>query len=215
MWGERSLRIKCFDHGLLGSNTYVISEDNGTEAAVIDCGNAVDAVKRHVSDNSLEVKYIILTHGHYDHAEFIGDYRIAFPKAKVLCAEAEAPVLRDAEANVSELVGEHSVYPLPDVALKDGDTVSFGKTSPIVLEVILASGHTPGSCCFYARNDKIMFTGDVLFANGRGRTDFKYGNEFDMQRSLEKLLDLDGETAIYPGHGVGSTIGAERKYYRF
>lgn len=202
--------IKRFDRGIFGSNTYVISEGGGKDGAVIDCGNTVDAVKRYVSDNSIDITHIILTHGHYDHAELIGDYRIAFPDAVTVCTAAETAVLSDPEANVSALVGERARYPIPDIALNDGDSLTLGGS---VFEVISAPGHTPGSYCLYCRSEKLMFTGDVLFAHGRGRTDFKYGSEKDMRLSLEKLLSMDGDTVIYPGHGEPSRISSEREYY--
>lgn len=205
--------IKRFDKGIFGSNTYVISDPESGKGAVIDCGNAADAVKRYVSDKNISIEYIILTHGHYDHAELIGDYRIAFPGARSVCTAAEAKVLSDPEANVSALFGSAVRYPLPDIALSDGDTLSLGENKAAVFEVISTPGHTPGSYCLYLRAEKLMFTGDVLFAHGRGRTDFKYGSEADMHRSLMRLLSMDGDTAIYPGHGEPSHIAQERRYH--
>lgn len=196
--------IKVFDGGLLDSNTYVYSTDTG-HAMIIDFGVTVDEVKKYVEMSGLAVEYLVLTHGHYDHINYIGDYQKAFPSARVLCHENEIELIRDPEGNLSLFFGLRNSYDIGYQLLKDGDTISLENSEGRVdFTVILAPGHTSGCMCLYNEDEKIMFTGDVLFANGYGRVDLKYASPSDMATSLRKLYTYEG-VKIYPGHG-GSAI---------
>ena len=96
-----------------------------------------------------------------------------------------------------------------DILLKDGDKVEFGKS---FLEVIATPGHTPGSICLYSKEKKWIFTGDTLFENARGRTDFPGGNELLINKSLKKLSQLPPDTKVFPGHGSFTTIEKEKSW---
>ena len=207
------MKIKTFSDGLLGSNEYVLwNEDSGC-GAVIDCGNEVTAVESFVHENGIVIDHIILTHGHYDHAEYVDAHRAAFPDAKLLGHENELPILRDSIANLTPWFGEAKAYPEPDLVLKNGDNVVIHGKSPendIVFRVIDAPGHTPGSFLLLCDAEKTMFTGDVLFKRGRGRTDFRGGDEMTMRNTLRMIADMDDDIAFYSGHGEPSTVGAEK-----
>ena len=196
--------IKTLSNGLLSSNVHVFWDEDTKEAMIIDCGVPTKSLIEIVNQNSLEVKYIILTHGHYDHAHFVNDYHIAFPLAKVVCHENEIKVLTDEDANVSSLVGIPETYVCDYTTVNEGDILSVGRYDFAVLHT---PGHTPGCICLYSEKEKLMFTGDVLFDNGIGRTDFKYGNISDMRSSLSRLLSMDGEILFYPGHYGCSKLG--------
>ncbi len=198
---------KNFKNGLFGSNTYVVWDESTLEAMIIDCGNEPREIEKFCIDNNLNVKYIVLTHGHYDHADFACAYKAIFQKARLFAHEKEKIVLCDSEANVSYLVGDSCVYPMPDISLNDGDILTLGDTSFTVLHT---PGHTPGGICLYCEKEKLLFTGDTLFAGGRGRTDFKYGDERVLLSSLARLCRLDGETEFYSGHGEKGIIKNER-----
>ena len=207
------MKIKTFSDGLLGSNEYVIWNEDGGHGAVIDCGNDISEVEGFVRENGILVDYIILTHGHFDHAEYVDAHRSAFPEAKLLCHEKEIPTLRDSAANLTPWFGAGKSYPDPDIALKNGDNVVIRGNSPengIVFRVIDAPGHTPGCFLLLCDAEKIMFTGDVIFNRGRGRTDFKGGDEDDMRDTLRMIAGMDGDIAFYSGHGAPSTVGAEK-----
>ena len=210
------IRIKTFSEGLLDSNEYLVWNESSGRAAIIDCGNYTQETERFVKENCLTVDYIILTHGHYDHAEFTEDHKIAFPTAKLMCHAEEVAVLRDPMANLSAYFGDAVAYPDPDIKLRNGDNVVIRGNSTendIVFRVIDAPGHTPGSFCLLCDKEQIMFTGDVLFRRGRGRTDFKYGDELTMQKTLRSVLSLPAEITFYSGHGAPSKIGDERPIY--
>ena len=156
-------------------------------------------------ENKISIKYLVLTHGHADHAEFIGDYISAFENAIPICHENELMVLKNPEANVSKLVfyGRESIYDYDFKQVKDEDTIDVGNMSFLVLNT---PGHTPGSICLLCEKEEIMFTGDVLFANSYGRTDFLYGSMTDMMDSLRRLYRLSSNITIYPGHYESARI---------
>jgi glyoxylase-like metal-dependent hydrolase (beta-lactamase superfamily II) len=207
------MKIKTFSDGLLGSNGYLVWNGDGGRGMVIDCGNPVSAVTEFANENGITVDYILLTHGHVDHAEYTEDYQTEFPEAKLLCHEKELCVLRDSAANLTPWFGKAKSYPEPDVTLKNGDNVVIRGKSPendIVFRVIDAPGHTPGGFLLLCDAENVMFTGDVLFHRGRGRTDFKGGDESAMRDTLRMIADMDGGIVFYSGHGEPSTVGAEK-----
>ena len=204
------LNVQAFDRGLLGSNTFLVWDDASLEGLIVDCGNRPEAVKTFASCKGVKVKYIVLTHGHYDHAEYAENYKSAFAGAMLVCHRAEKPVLADSEANVSELFGAGNIYPLPDIELEEDDILALGESELICIHT---PGHTPGSLCLFCEQEKVMFTGDTLFNMGYGRTDFKHGDERALIASLLRLLKIEPETVFYSGHGGYSTIGAQKSFY--
>jgi glyoxylase-like metal-dependent hydrolase (beta-lactamase superfamily II) len=208
------LEIQNFDGGLLGANTFLVWDTESLDGMIIDCGNLPEAVKSFASQKGVTVKYIVLTHGHYDHAEYTEYFRSAFAGAMLACHRAEAPVLTDSEANVSEYFGEANTYPLPDIALEEGDVLTLGDSETGISFVCLHTpGHTPGSICLYCKKEKTMFTGDTLFNMGYGRTDFKHGSETALFTSLTRLLKMDADIVFYSGHGGSSEIGTQKMFY--
>ncbi len=195
------IMIKTFNNGLLESNVHIYS--NNSEAMIIDCGAPISNAKQYIAQNSLTVKYIVLTHGHFDHVAFIDDYANAFPNAKIVCHEAEKTVLYNPEANLSPYFSCEAVYDYPYTTVKHSDTLTVGDAT---FKIIHTPGHTPGSICLYCNEEKIMFTGDVLFDGTYGRTDFPYGDTEQMFNSLKMLLKMDGDITFYSGHYGASKI---------
>ncbi len=197
---------KTFTRGLLGSNTYLVYDEASLEGAIIDCGNPPRDPLNAAKELGVKIKYVILTHGHYDHAEFVEEYARLLPEAKVVAHEAENAVLSDFEANVSLLFGTPRRYMRPDLAVNGGDKLMLGATE---YEVISTPGHTPGSICLYSVTGGVVFTGDTLFCRGYGRTDFKYGSDLEMIASLRRLSKLPPDVKVLSGHGGATTIGDE------
>lgn len=195
--------IKCFS-GRLNSNVYLVYDKN--EGMIIDCGCPVKEIKETVCQLGIKVKYIVLSHGHYDHVCYIDQFVNSFPDAKLLCHTDEVAILRDMEANVSSLFGSPCVYNQEFSLLNEEDTLTVGDLS---FRVLSTPGHTPGSICLLCIEKGILFTGDVLFKNGWGRTDFKGGDQGKMALSLRRLLSLDPEIIFYSGHGPLSKIKYE------
>lgn len=192
-------------------NTYIVYDQTG-EAIIIDPGcytqSEIDEVKWFVDSNSLTVKYLILTHGHIDHILGIDSLRDIY---KVKCfAHADDLALIETSPKHGLMFGiTFEKAPKIDAFIKDGDTITFGKST---IEVIHTPGHSMGGICLLVRDEKILFTGDTLFNGSIGRTDLLGGNHETLISSIaHKILPLGDDIVVYPGHGDSSTIGFERK----
>ncbi len=204
--------IKTFSCGLLDTNTYVVWDEKSLECMIIDCGVEPGMVSDFVSDNGLTVKYVVLTHGHFDHAHYVEEYEKAFAEAQIVCHENERVILFDPDANLSTHLGSRRAYSCNYTYLKEGDFLTLGEKSGgewMNFQVLSTPGHTPGCICLYDEKHKIMFTGDTLFKRSYGRTDFKYGDAEQMYSSLRRLYHMDKDITFYPGHYAPSTIGEE------
>ena len=207
------MKIKAFSSGLLDSNEYLVWNESSGIGAVIDCGNYVDEIHAFARENGITVTQIILTHGHYDHADFTSDHLEAFPQATLVGHQNELALLSEPMANLSAYFGEGEAYPEPHVLLKSDDAVIISGDNvenDIVFRVIDAPGHTEGSFLLYCEKERIMFTGDVIFKTGRGRTDLPYGDEAVMQQTLARIRDMDKDIAFYSGHGAPALLGSWR-----
>lgn len=197
---------KCFSGGLLGSNTYVYWDRVSGEGAIIDLGNPPKRIAELCERENIKIKYLILTHAHYDHAEYLSEYKREFPDALLVAHSSEVCVMTDAEANVSIFFGRYSDYGTPDITVANGDKISLSGSE---LTVISTPGHTPGSICLYNEGDKLLFTGDTLFKAGFGRCDFKFGSPESLRESLSRLARLPKDTVVLSGHGDATTIADE------
>lgn len=197
--------FKRLPTGMLASNCYLVG-DSG-EGAVIDPGADSRDILKMVEEAGVKVKYIILTHVHLDHICSVDRVREK-TGAKVAVHEADAAALLDSRTNGSTLFGLDNTFGKADILLKDGDILELGG---LKLEIIHTPGHTPGGICIKAGNS--VFTGDTLFRMSIGRTDLGNGDYDDIMVSLkDRLMKLDDDTVVYPGHGASSTIGYERKH---
>lgn len=209
--------IKTFPCGLLDTNTYVVWEDQTKEGMIIDCGVEPNTVLSFVKEQGLSIKYVVLTHGHFDHAEYAEEYERLFSEAKIICHRDEEAVLYDMEANLSVWGKRPRAYDCKYTYVEEGDVLSLGngKNSEksggecMNFQILHTPGHTPGCICLYNERDKIMFTGDTLFKRSYGRTDFKYGDSRLMYCSLKRLYSMNPDIVFYPGHYASSTIGDE------
>ena len=201
-----SLAVKCFSRGIQAENTYVITDSDTGYKAVIDPGYYGEDVRAEISDAG-SLKYILLTHGHYDHFAAAEDYIENYPDAIFAVPAGESHLLNGGRDNKWMALGHGTgVCPEADMQLREGDEVDLGVT---VLKVIETPGHTEGGISFYT--DKEVFTGDTLFRLTVGNMRLETGNKNDLICSIRnKLYALDGDTVVYPGHGAVSTIGFEK-----
>jgi glyoxylase-like metal-dependent hydrolase (beta-lactamase superfamily II) len=193
--------------GPLMVNCYVLGCEKTLEGVVIDPGDDTDQILAAISRHGLKIIAVINTHGHFDHTG--GNRRILDETGAVLLIhELDAPMLLRAvdTAAMFGLTAENS--PPPSRFLTEEESVDFGEYR---LRVLHTPGHTLGGCSLYLEG--IVVTGDTLFADSVGRTDFPGGSSVALGKSIrEKLLTLADETVVYPGHGPSTTIGRERKY---
>jgi len=197
------MRIQTFNVGMLSTNCYVVNCPETKDTIIIDPGldaaQEADQIVRYVDANALKVRFIVNTHGHSDHVR--GDALLKKKYGVPIC-------IHEYDAHCLSGLGE-KISPA-NVMLKDKGLLKFGQ---MTLEVMHTPGHTPGSISLVGEN--LVFTGDTLFAEGIGRTDFPEGSDSDMRLSLEKLLLLSDNYVVYPGHGGVSTIGEEKRFNHF
>lgn len=193
--------IKTVVAGMMEANCYIVGDESTKEVFVIDPGGDYKKIKKSVDSGGLKVKAVINTHGHGDHIGADSEFGVP-----IWIHSLDADFLQDPSKNLSGVFGFLLRTKKAERLLEEGNRLSIGKH---ILEVIHTPGHTPGSICL--KGDGVVFTGDTLFCEGVGRTDFDYGSEEDIMRSIkEKLLTLDDSYVVYPGHGPDSTIGHER-----
>ena len=201
------LNVGCIVLGILENNCYFIHREGESEAVFIDPNSQGDRLFVRLREKGLEIKAILLTHGHFDHIMGANEMRNV-SGAKIYALEEEAELLADPQMNSSFKVGK-SYTVKPDILLKDGDVVTVGS---INLKVIGTPGHTIGGCCFYFEEARMVICGDTIFAESVGRTDFPTGNMKKLLASIEdKIFTLPEDTKLYPGHGPATTVGHEKE----
>ena len=200
-------QYKRFTEGMLGSNTYLLWDIESKSALVIDPGNPLDSVQEAVIQEGLTVKFIVLTHGHYDHVCYIEDYKAAF-HVPVACTAQENRNLEKPYLNASVLFGSAVAYVPGELVIGDGYVFDLNGRGEGP-SVIYTPGHTSGGICLLA--GKILFTGDTLFYHSFGRTDLGDGSTPILRASIDRLYAMEDDITILPGHGTKSTIGHERE----
>lgn len=196
-------------------NTFVVYDQTG-EAVIIDPGcyspQDVDEVKWFVDANGITIKHLILTHGHIDHILGIDSLRDLY-NVKCLAHADDLPLIDNSPVHGLMFGISIDKAPKIDEFIKDGDTISFGKST---IEVIHTPGHSKGGVCLLFRDEKILFTGDTLFNGSIGRTDLQGGNYETLISSIKnKILPLRADTVVYPGHGDPTTVEFENKHNSF
>lgn len=196
--------LKRLPTGMFSSNCYIVG-DKG-EGIVIDPGVCSSELFEAVDKVSLKIKYILITHAHIDHICSVDEIRKAMG-ATVAIHEADASLMGNSILNGSKMFTTAATFKDADLKLKDGDILEAGG---LKFEIIHTPGHSPGGICIKVGNN--IFTGDTLFKMSVGRTDLGNGEHGTLINSIkEKLMTLDDETVVYPGHGTSSTIGYERR----
>ncbi|MBQ7739652.1 MAG: MBL fold metallo-hydrolase [Eubacterium sp.] len=185
--------------GAIYNNCYLLIDDKTNQSALIDCSEYNEKMQELIGDT--ELKYILLTHGHFDHIGGVNSVKKKYA-AKVVISKEDEPMLTSGALSLSGINPDIKA----DIIVNDGDVITLGDTE---IEVISTPGHTRGSVCYKA--GKELFTGDTLFCLSCGRTDFPGGSVPDMITSLKRLAALDGDYNVYPGHEELTTLDYERK----
>lgn len=201
------MKIEQYCVGQVQTNCYFAINEKTQEMLVIDPGDSAQLLADKIKQKGLKPKGVLLTHGHFDHAmaakELAGIFGV-----KIYAHEAEKETLEQPGLNASGMVGRRDSYQA-DVLVKDGEVLQLAGMD---LKVLHTPGHTEGGCCFYSEENKVLFSGDTLFCQSVGRTDFPRGSMSQLIHSIkDKLLPLPDDVKVYPGHMGVTTIGMERK----
>jgi len=202
--------LKTLMLGPLQNNCYILTDEQTGESAIFDPANDGEKIVNFIQAQGIKVKYIILTHTHIDHIAAL-DYVKRYTGAPVAVHKAEADMLNDDEGVMAFILDTHAPQTICDIALSDGDELSLGKS---ILKVIHTPGHTMGGICVLCGD--ILISGDTLFNESVGRTDFKGGDYAQLACSIkERLFVLDDDVSVYPGHGPSTTIAHEKQFNPF
>ncbi len=198
------MQIYTVPAGMLRANSYIVTE-NGTDAVLIDCGGAQPLA--FARQKGLNIRSVLLTHGHFDHIAGCAELQAA--GAQIGCAEAEKPLITS-PANLAAEMGVRIPAFSVDFTFQDGDELDL---CGLKFTVLATPGHTPGGVCFLCGDS--LFTGDTLFCESVGRTDFPGGSASQLRESVKKLLALPGNLTVYPGHDEPTTLEHERMFNPF
>lgn len=206
------MKIDRFVIGPVGTNCYIVRNDDTDECFVTDPAACPLELVGHIRREGLNVKAVLLTHGHFDHIMGLDDFLKEFP-VPVYAFSEEKPLLESAELNSSlGMFGRPYTFSGAEY-VGDGQILHI---AGFEIRVIHTPGHTAGGCCYYIPAENVLISGDTLFRASVGRTDLPTGSMGDLVRSVrEKLFVLPEETKVYPGHMEETTIGYEKKYNPF
>ena len=178
------------------------------EAFIVDPADSADEIQLKITELGVKPVAILLTHGHFDHIGAVDELRDKY-KIKVYVYEDEKDVMTS-DANLASMIGKRMSVEA-DEYLRDLQTIIIGGEK---IQVIHTPGHTKGSCCFYLPDEKVLFSGDTMFCQSFGRTDFPTGSMSQLISSIKnRLLKLDDDVKVYPGHNEETKIGFERHMY--
>lgn len=200
------MMLKRLIVGPLQVNCYILADEKTKEAVVIDPGDDAKDILRAVREKGLAVKFIVNTHGHFDHIGANRELKEA-TGAEILLHEGDAPVLKSAKLHAAAFNLTTTASPPADRYVAAGDVITAGEIS---LRVLHTPGHSPGGISL--AEEGMVFTGDALFAGSIGRSDLPGGDLMTLLKGIrDNLLALPGETRVFPGHGPDTTIADEKR----
>lgn len=202
------MRVERMILGAVATNCYFAVNEDTKETVIVDPADSAQRISEKISGEGLQLKAILLTHGHGDHMLAAEELRNRFGVPVFACCEEET-LLGNPQQNLTTALFGRPVTLKADRWLRDGEKI---EEAGFCFQMLATPGHTPGGCCYYEESAGALFSGDTLFCGSVGRTDFPGGSMGTLIRSVEeKLMVLPDETIVYPGHEEETTIGAERR----
>lgn len=198
--------LKIFREPPIDNNNYLIIDEESKEAVLIDCSARDPLIKEELDNFGAKLKYILLTHGHFDHIAGIRPC-----EAKIVMHEKDLGVLNQANKYLLMFGMDEITIPQVDCYVKEGDILKIGNTE---IKVLHTPGHTQGGICYLIENK--LFSGDTIFRESVGRCDLEGGDFNQLVESIEnKIFALPDDVEIYPGHGRSTTVSWERLHNQF
>ncbi len=188
------------------ANTYVIGKI-GDSCLIVDMGSTKDEVLDYISSHYESVAGVLLTHGHFDHIRGVPKLLKKFRDVPIYIASEDVPLLNNPKINASGLTGEKISMNIETIPVEDGETIKLKKYR---FKVIKTPYHTMGSVCYLFEDDNALFTGDSLFKGSIGRTDLETSDPSFVESSLRKIMALDDNLVVYPGHGPITRMETEK-----
>lgn len=195
--------VKNATFGNIQNNCYLVVDEKTNCSALVDCTEYSQKMLDFIGETDL--KYIFLTHGHFDHITGVKGIKEKYG-SRVVISHEDAPMLSSAKLSLAAFCGGEQNIVEPDILVADGDVV---KLNDIEFKVISTPGHTKGGVCYLVGD--YIFTGDTLFFCSCGRTDFPGGSSQEIIASLKKIAALDGDLKVMPGHDRLSNLNFERE----
>ena len=200
------MKIIAMEVGVIGTNCYVVINEEQKTGVVIDPGGDADQILEKIKQKGITIEAIFLTHGHSDHIMAVDEVR-EVTGAKVYISEADADMLTKASSNLSVYMGAGREFKAADEFLIDGETIT---AAGLKFQVVATPGHTKGGICLLCGDT--VFCGDTIFSESIGRTDLPGGSYSQILHSIKtKIMVLPDEMKLLPGHGPATTIGWERR----
>lgn len=203
------MELKIYNVGFLGINTYILLDNDSKEAVIIDLGGDYKPIKKDIDKSGCKVKFVLNTHGHFDHLYGEVQFQKDFPDIPVYMHKDDMIHVNHIDVEMALWGFNNPVEPVKIAGFIDENSeLSIGCNK---IQVLHTPGHSNGSLSYYT--DGKLFSGDALFQRSIGRTDLYDGDYNKLISSIKtKLLTLDDDTIVFPGHGPSTTIGEEKKY---
>ncbi|MFH2048828.1 MAG: MBL fold metallo-hydrolase [bacterium] len=202
------MKLEVLVVGMFEVNCYLYWDETSKDGIIIDPGDEEEQIINRVEELGINLKAILLTHGHGDHIVAVEAVKEKY-NIPLYIGNGEEELLKNPSANVSALIGHPIVAPPPDYLVDDEQLLTFGA---INLKVLSTPGHSPAGVCYLDENEGLLFTGDTLFWSSIGRTDFPGSSHETLMNSINiKIMTLPDSIVCFPGHGPKTTVGAERE----
>ena len=202
------MKTVCFEQGSIGTNCYIVFDEQTRKGFCVEISDrACESYYRFIDEENIDICYMLLTHGHYDHTQDIATFHKNYPRAKIVISQTDY-------ANIQkglDVFCDAAVFPQPDILCTQESVLSFGNTK---IKVIETPGHTSGSVCYCI--DNLLFCGDTVFKGSIGRTDLPTGSFCEIMQSVKKIATL-GNYKLLPGHMEVTDIATqiiENPYFR-
>lgn len=205
------MQVLRYSLGELQACCYFLIQNSS--CIIVDPADEAAFILEELQRRKLRLVGMIATHGHFDHIGAVGEIQASLVESRYTCSlyinKDDQFLIERLNETAKHFLGHDPRFLKPREAKNIAERTYTIKN--FTFQVISTPGHTPGSCCFYFKEEKIIFTGDTLFKSGIGRYDFSYSDKKELKKSLRRILTLPSDTTVYPGHGEATTVQEEAR----